>query len=766
MKRIIFFILLLSLSAAEISAQRAKGHIVAGAVLHTGDRTPVPYATVYWLRTGTYMDCTDEGLFQFTVFSDEPETLVATAVGYSTDTVTVTRETQYAEFHLKRTSEITGAVITGDGIRNLSGTTPIRTEVISAAGLCKMACCNLAESFENSASVTVGYSDAITGARQIRLLGLSGIYTTLQDENRPTMRGLAAPFGLSYVPGQWLESIQIAKGPSSVVNSSEAITGQINMEHRKPTDEKTLFANVFLSSELMTEANVASSLQLNDRWSTVLLGHFSAMPKAHDMDGDGFKDDPTRTQVNFANRWLYYVPNGPQVRFGVKALYDDRLGGSTEFRKGDENKSPEEMVSDGIWGSRIKNKEFNGYVKAGFPLNSDNSMNIAVVGDYTFHQFDSNFGIKGYDGLQNSLFANVIYQWIPNDSHRLNAGIRDSYDHFNELLTDRFTLSDKSIIGENIMDLSRSENIFDVYGEYTYSYGDILSACAGVSLDHNSIYGSNISPRLNVRYTPLEWLTIRASGGEGHRSPNIVTDNLGMMSTGRAIVINTPLDMEKAWTFGGNVTFEIPLGEPDKCYFSMDYFRTDFVSQVIMDQERTDQTGIYLYNLDGQSFTNTFQADFAVEPIERFDITATLRYTDSKVTLADKGLVERPLVSRLKAVLNLQYATRMSKWIFDFTAQLNGRARIPDFAAVRWGYNESPVYPVFFAQVTRKFKNIEVYVGGENLTNYTQAKYLNTENVIDASDPFSTSFNASSVWGPLMGIKVYAGARFTLWKKE
>jgi len=239
-----------------------------------------------------------------------------------------------------------------------------------------------------------------------------------------------------------------------------------------------------------------------------------------------------------------------------------------------------------------------------------------------------------------------------------------------------------------------------------------------------------------------------------------------MMSTGRAIVINTPLDMEKAWTFGGNVTFEIPLGEPDKCYFSMDYFRTDFVSQVIMDQERTDQTGIYLYNLDGQSFTNTFQADFAVEPIERFDITATLRYTDSKVTLADKGLVERPLVSRLKAVLNLQYATRMSKWIFDFTAQLNGRARIPDFAAVRWGYNESPVYPVFFAQVTRKFKNIEVYVGGENLTNYTQAKYLNTENVIDASDPFSTSFNASSVWGPLMGIKVYAGARFTLWKKE
>jgi len=766
MKRVLILSITLAFSILSF-AQR--GHLIEGSVFRKSDNTPVPYATVYLLETGAYMDCDEQGTFQFTVFNDSDVVLVATAVGFTTDTAVVNKSTDRVEFHLGSTSELQGALIIGNEMKDhFSKMTALKTEVITAAGLCKMACCSLAESFENSASVSVGYSDAVTGARQIRLLGLSGIYTSIQDENRPAMRGLASPFGLSYVPGQWLESIQIAKGPSSVLNSAEAISGQINLEHRKPTDEKPLYAQLLLSSELMTEANVASSLQINDKWSTVLLGHFSTMPKSHDMNDDGFRDEPLSNQVNFANRWLYYDPSGVQVRFGIKGVYDDRLGGSVDFSKGDEKRSAVELVSAGLWGSRIINKNLNGYVKAGVPLNYKNTMSLAGVVDYTYHNFDSNFGIKGYDGTQNSLFANLIYLYTPNDYHRINAGVRNQYDSFNELLCDRALVSNISypFIYECPWDISRNENNFGVYGEYTFTFRDVLSACAGFSYDHNSLFGSTVSPRVNVRYSPVDWLVIRASGGEGHRSPNVVVDNLGMLSTGRIISISENLDMERAWTYGGNVTFYIPLGEPDKCWFSMDFFRSDFISQVIADQECADQTHVMVYNLDGKSYTNTFQADFSVEPLERFDVTATFRYSDSKVTLADLGLVERPLFSRWKGVLNLQYSTRMSKWVFDFTAQLNGPARIPGFAAERWGYDQSPVYPVLFAQVTRKFKGVDVYIGGENLTNCTQAKYLNTENVIDASDPFSMSFNASSVWGPLMGIKVYAGARFTLWKKE
>lgn len=766
MKKIVIALFLITLALQSLLAQIApKSHTVNGVVYsvkNNGAKEVVPFATVYWLQSGTYMDCDVDGKFSFTVFEKADDaTLVATAIGYNTDTLVVNYNTTEVEFVLTGVNELEKAVVQARQEGSyLSKMTPVKTEVITAAGLCKMACCNLAESFENSASVTVGYSDAITGAKQIRLLGLSGIYTAMLDENRPTMRGLAAPFGLSYIPGQWLESIQIAKGPSSVVNGLEAITGQINMEHRKPTDEKPLFINLFVDNHLMTEANIASSLQLNEKWSTVTMGHYSSMPMGHDGNGDGFKDEPTSLKFNLTNRWLYYDESGMQVRFGIRALTDDRTGGMTSFKKEmrSENRADalNTMVHNGIWGSNINNKGVNAYVKIGVPLNAANTRNIAFVADYTYHQIDSYFGVKDYNGNQNSVFANLIYQEEIGDSHRINAGVRNQFDLFGETLVDQYIISQKW--NSNTYILDRKENSVGVYGEYTYTSGDKFTAVAGVSVDYNSIYGLLVAPRANIKYAFTEDIIFRASGGRGYRSPNVVVDNIGMLSTGREISIAPSLDMEDAWTYGGNITGYLPIGENRNSYLSFDYFRTDFNKQIIVDQE-LDFSKVSIYNLEGRSFTNTYQADFSVEPIERFVIVATYRYTDAKVTLAGQGLVERPMTSRYKGVLNLQYATRMNIWTFDFTAQLNGPCKLPVFM-VENGVETSPAYPVFFAQITRKFKGVDVYVGGENLTNYKQKNPI-----IGWENPYSSEFNASQVWGPILGWKVYAGMRFTLWKK-
>lgn len=723
-----------------------------------GGREGVSFATVYWVESGQYTGCDESGRFSLSR-RDGDSTLVVTAIGYARDTLCVPSSVPYVEICLSLVDNVLDeAVIVARSDANyLSRLSNVRTEVISSAGLNKMACCNLAESFENSASVSVGYSDAVTGARQIRLLGLSGIYTAMLDENRPVMRGLAAPFGLSYISGQWLESIQIAKGPSSVINGVEAITGQINVEHRKPTDEKPFFLNVFLNSMLMAEVNAASSLQIGDRWSTVLLAHASASQMAHDGDGDGFRDDPNTFQLNFANRWLYVDDSGVQLRFGVKALYDNRIGGQMGFRR---EYADSLWTGNMPWGTDITNKGLNGYVKIGIPLNADNSRNIAVVADYTYHQFDSYFGLKSFFGRQNSGFINVMYQGIPNSSHRFTFGVRNFFDGYRQVLNDGFSVTEggqrRVLRAEH--DLSRNENSLGVYGEYTYTLDERLSVVADLSLDWNNIYGLFLSPRLNLRWTPVDWLVIRASGGRGVRSPNVVTDNLGMMSTGRRIEIAGNLDIESAWTYGGNVTAYIPVGHEDNCYISLDYFRSDFTSQVIVDQEY-DPSCVSVYNLDGPSYTNTWQVDFSVEPLERFTVLATFRYTDSKVSLKEQGLVERPLVSRYKGVLNLQYATRMRLWTFDFTVQVNGPSRLPDFAVLPGESGYSPVYPVLYAQITRKFKGIDLYVGAENLTGYRQK-----HPIIEAGDPYSEGFNASVIWGPLMGVKVYAGMRLTLWK--
>lgn len=654
----------------------------------------------------------------------------------------------------------------------------IRTEVISAAGLCKMACCNLAESFENSASVTVGYSDAVTGARQIRLLGLSGTYTQMLDENRPVMRGLSAPFGLSYVPGQWLESIQIAKGSSSVINGVESMTGQINLEHRKPTDEKPLFINGVIMSDTKMDLNIASSLQMGYKWSTVILGHVSGNIITHDMNKDGFIDEPKMLQFNLANRWLYQGDNGVQIRFGVRALRDSRLGGQSLTDENGKKVMYDKNTYDirnttGIdpWGSDILNQSINGYFKIGIPLTENNSQNIALVADYNFQDLGSYFGSTQYLASQHSGFGNLLYQNEINESHKFTVGLSATLDRYIEDFN-RTVFHEAKYENSTFSGITNLLNA-GVFGEYTFHAGEKFSAIAGLRGDWYYKAGFRVSPRLTLKYAPIEEIVIRANGGRGLRRATPLVDNIGVFSTGKLFKGNFNEHLlEDAWTFGGNITYYIPVGASSNTYLSFDYFRTQFAQQMIVDYEHFANV-IDFYSLDSKrSYTNSYQLDFNIEPIERFTITATFRYTDAKVELADRGLVEKPMTSRYKGVLNLQYATRLNKWIFDFTASVNGPCRVYDFMKGMSGIKEkngnfySPVYPLLYAQITRRFKGWDVYVGVENITNFRQKDVI-CGSVKDNGivNPRQPSFDASCVWGPLMGIKANAGFRFTLWKK-
>ncbi|MEG0891005.1 MAG: TonB-dependent receptor [Bacteroidales bacterium] len=784
MKKIYLLFIFMCALCVYAGAQEFKGKIFFNT---NGKQEPASFASVAWIEGKSSIEANENGEFNFKVKKGKDVTLIASFIGYSKDTIQVLKNgtNLYPNggivFNLKDENELNALVVTGKQEANyLSKMTPVRTEVISAAGLCKMACCSLAESFENSASVSVGYSDAVTGAKQIRLLGLSGSYTQMLDENRPVMRGMASPFGLSYIPGQWLESIQIAKGPSSVINGLEAITGQINMEHRKPTAENPLFVNLFVNSNLRTEANVASSLQLNNKWSTVIMGHASVDAKKHDANDDGFRDEPLTRQFNFDNRWLYVATSGLQVRFGAKFLNDQRIGGQMDYKKGMNDRIMElanssvydngvgEAYNKGIWGSEIHNTGVDSYLKVGIPLNEDKSKNVAFVADYSYYKMNSSFGIKDYGGHQNTGFFNAMFQDEINESHKFTAGLSYHYDNIDENLIDRVVAGAKSnetpgkSMLTNYINLGRVESVGGVYGEYTYTLNDKITAVVGARVDYSSLNGWMFAPRANVKYSFTPQSVFRLTAGRGYRTPNIVADNLGVLSTGRAIKIEEEIKVEDAWTFGGNFTQYFKLGASENSYISFDYFRTSFNNQMVVDwdknyrdNENIVSNSVSLYNCKGRSFTDTYQIDLSLEPFERFTTMLTFRYTNAKVDMDNQGLVDRPLTSRYKGVINLQYATRMSKWVFDFTAQLNGPSVKPKFL----GGGESSVYPMLYAQVTRKFKGFEVYIGGENLTNYMQdSPILNTDK------PFSTNFNASMIWGPLMGTMVYAGMRFTLWK--
>lgn len=767
-----------------------------GRVIDADTEQPLIGATLYWQNTSAGATTSADGSFTLRRVAGF-DTLVVEYLGYDTQTIDIDRDTADIVVELKASAVDIDAVVIESAQRGnyakQSGIT--RQEQISFAGLCKMACCSLAESFENSASVTVGYSDAISGARQIKMLGLAGTYTQILDENRPIMQGAGAAYGLSYTPGMWLNSIQVSKGVASVTAGHEAITGQINLEHRKPTDDERFFLNLYFDSELRPEINVSSAIPLtkDKSLSTVIMAHGSLDTATHDMNNDGFADMPKANQVNVANKWLWQTPNGTQLRWGWKYVQENRVGGQMNYKKD----MYEQMLADPLntpYGSKIYNRNINAYAKLGLPVGPERTFtgdmadavqnNFAMIFDYDNYLTDSYFGLNTVDVKENTFRFSGTYAHYFSQRSSLNVGASvyarmagNNYVQENPLWANKVNTlwqGDATIVEPGI------------FAEYTYNIEEKFSLVVGLRGDYSAVMGDYyiqnkdansrflITPRSHIRWSITPRTTLRASAGLGSRRQNLVTDNIWMMTTSRDIRFKDGFvakgdDMEQALTVGGSLSQTFRLAQDDQATISFDYFRSQFFNTMVFDQETADNS-ILIYNTKGKSFTDNYQIDFNWTPFRGFDLFATFRYTNAKMTLERDGksyLVERPLTSRYKGLINIQYAVR--RWVFDATAQLNGPVRLPQLdgnidAAIN-APQTSPIYPMFFAQVSYKISNLTLYVGCENIANYIQGRkeHGNKPIIMEGANAYEPGFNSSMVWGPLMGRKFYIGLRFNLY---
>ena len=759
---------------------------LTGKVIDAESGQPLIGASLYWKNTTAGASTTLDGTFSIKRVAGF-ETLVVDYLGYDIAEMLIEDKHQNNITIELRPSAvgIDEVVVEGQQRGNYAKTGGImRQEQISFAGLCKMACCSLAESFENSASVTVGYSDAISGARQIKMLGLAGTYTQILDENRPIMQGAGAAYGLSYTPGMWLNSIQVSKGVASVTAGHEAITGQINLEHRKPTDDERLFLNLYFDSELRPEINISSAIPLtkDKSLSTVIMAHGSMHPMSHDNNGDLFVDMPKSDQINIANKWLWQNAGGVQLRWGWKVVNENRLGGAEGYKAD----MYEQMISDPLntlYGSKIHNRNINAYVKLGIPVGYERTFtgdpndavqnNVAMILDYDNYLTDSYFGINTVDVIENAFRFNATYAHYFTQRSSLNVGASAYLRMMNNNYLQQHVVDAKPAKAWDFMGKSLLAEP-GLFAEYTYNIEEKFSLVVGLRGDYSTIAGDYyytpenrgevlITPRSHIRWSITPRTTLRASAGMGYRRQNLVTDNIWMMTTSRDIRFDgLNNDMEAAATFGGSIAQTFHLAGDDQATISFDYFRTQFFNTMVFDQETADNS-ILIYNSHGRSFTDNYQIDFNWTPFRGFDLFATFRYTNAKMTLErgdDSYLVERPLTSRFKGLINIQYA--VGRWVFDATAQLNGPMRLPeldgDLAKAQSDPELSPIYPMFFAQVSYKISNLTIYAGCENIGNYKQP-----HPIVGADAPYAPGFNSSMVWGPLTGVKGYVGIRLNIY---
>lgn len=700
-------------------------------------KLPLPGANVYWEGTSHGTATDPDGKFSIHLHGSGPQRLVFSYVGYVNDTVEIRKGKVQIEVIMAQNKTLQEIEIMERGSgAHISRAAAIATQQITIGELKKAACCNLSESFETNASVDVNYSDAITGAKQIKLLGLAGKYSQMQTENIPNLRGLAAAYGLLYIPGTWMESIQVSKGTASVKNGYESVTGQINVEYKKPDNEEMLFLNLFANQAGRLEGNINSSIRVSPKWNTAVFGHVSNQSTKQDHNHDGFLDDPMFTQVNLFNRWNYYSDK-MEGMFGVKFLNEDRRGGQMAYY------DPDEPGNSGYYGTKVNTNRFEAFSKTGFFLNRPES-SIGWINSYIYHDMNSFFGLNTYDAREHNLYSNLMLQtYIRNTAHTVTTGLSYVLDSFDENLNDSA--------------FQRTEHTPGVFAEYSWVVPEKFTLLAGIRGDYNSLFGFFLTPRLHLKYAITRQTVIRASVGRGSRSANVIAENLSYLTTSRYFAFTQKLRMEQAWNYGINLTQYVDiLGR--ELSINAEYYRTDFTSQVIVDKEQ-DLDRILVYNLDGPSFANTWQVEMKYELVRRMDVTLAFRYNDVKISYLD-GLKSEPLVNRYKGLVSASYATNLNKWQFDVTAQFNGPSRLPSTEALPENHRMraySPFHTLLNAQVTKFFKRWEIYLGGENLTNYTQ-----DHPIIAAEDPFGPHFDASNIWGPVSGVKIYAGVRFLL----
>jgi len=701
-------------------------------------KEPLPGANVHWAGTDTGTATDKDGKFYIEFLGEKDTILVISYIGYQSDSIQIPQGQADIEIELRIDNTLKEVVITNKASgAYVSRLDPIYTQNITGAELQRAACCNLSESFETNASVDISYSDAVTGAKQIQLLGLRGIYSQLMTENMPNLRGLATSFGLGYIPGTWMESIQVSKGTSAVVNGFESIAGQINIEYLKPDEAEKLLLNAYANMNGKIEGNAVSAIKINDRWSTAIFLHGENLSKKVDDNDDSFLDLPLTRQINFFNRWMYDIPHKLRTQFGLKILDENRIGGQKDFST--------DMVRDtnNPYGININTRRYEGFWKGGIVFKRQ-STSLGMLQSFTHHKQESYFGLNDYDAEENSYYLNLIFQsYIANSQHNFSTGASFELSNYIEHLNDSA--------------FSRYERVPGVFFQYTYTLGEKLTVIAGLRGDYHNIYGAFLTPRLHVKYNLTETTILRASAGIGYRTANIIAENNTMLATSRRLFITEEPKQEAATNLGINLTqYFTLLGK--ELRLSGEVYHTSFQNQVILDFDK-DPQAIYVYNLDGRSYSNAYQVEASYELINRLDLTLAFRYNDVKMT-TDDILQYKPLLNRYKGLINLSYATNLNKWQFDFTTQFNGSSRIPGTDTNPLEYqrdNTSPAYTIINAQVSKFFKKWSIYLGGENLTNYRQ-----NDPIIAADQPFGKYFDSSLIWGPVSGINIYAGIRYTL----
>lgn len=735
--RIIILCLLFYLSI-RTNAQTLQGRIFG---IADTLREPIPHAIVTWLRTSVAIETDSLGGFELSLEGITDKRLVINSEGYLSDTILVTGE-GFQTIDLKMDITQLEAVVIRTKHKSV-----IKTETIDKEELQKSACCDLAGCFETQATVQPMTTNIITNSKELRILGLSGIYNQVLVDGMPLVQGLSYTYGISGIPGTLVKNIYVAKGANSVLQGFESIAGSINVVLKEPDQTDKVFLNAYVNSFWEKHLNANFSKRWK-KWSSLLAFHTVQPASKFDRDQDAFLDVPKLTRYMLYNKWKYSHEDslGWSTLIGLRYLSEHRLGGQLTFTESQKG-------STAVYGQTVGIGQPELYTKTGYRLGENQK--ITLIASSFFQDQNSFFGTIGYKAQQYNAYANVQYELKWRYNHELKTGASLRFLNLEEnVFFSKGDMINRTYGGKHL----KTETIPGIFAENNFKWrGGKIAWITGARLDHHNRFGLFFTPRTQLKYELRETTVARLSAGTGWRTVNLFSENINLLASSRDVLITEQLKPEQAFNWGINLGEDIDY-ENLSGVISLDLYQTRFINQIFPDYDR-DPTKAYIGNYAGTSVSNAFQVESNLKFYKRF--TAKLAYTFLDVYRMENGIKNTlPFNAKHKVLGSFSYMPITKSWHVDANVHWYGRQRLPSTLSnptelQRPGQSEP--YTIVSMQFTKVWNKLEIYLGCENIFDFRQLRPI-----LGWQNPFSPYFDSSFAWGPTRGRELYAGIRYII----
>ena len=722
---------------------------VNGRVLNSNG-IAVSKATIYAAQLKISTQSDSSGTFSLSIPENLPYWFFVKHPDYSLDSFLI--NTTSPILTLRSLQVVEGAKVSTGNQRftSLIGNQTIKTEIITSGELKKAACCDLAGCFETQGTVQPMTTNIITNAKELRILGLSGVYNQVLIDGIPLIQGLSYTYGISSIPGTLVDNIFVSKGTTSVLQGFESMVGQINVIPKNPDKSEKLLINVYVNSFGENHYNF-NFKHGKGKWRNLVAGQVVQPAQKWDRDKDNFLDLPQLRRYMLYDKIQYGNENKPGISstIGIKLLSENRSGGQWQYNQ------KTDTGSTSVYGQSVKYLQGELYSKTSLMLKNGNK--FALMAATLQHQQNSWFGTVYYKARQYSSYANLQYEhtWR---NHDFKSGVSFRQLNINENIRFSDTSLKRTYQGQYLKD----EIIPGLFAENTFKWrADIITLITGLRIDHHNQFGWMATPRMMLKYDISENSILRTSAGSGWRTVNLFSENNALMASSRNIVFKEALQPEKSINWGINY-FKKLKAKKLEGYFTIDFYQTRFQNQFFPDYD-SDPRLAYIGNFTGKSVANGFQTDLNIKLYKIIEVKAAYNYLDVfRVNNAVK--TQLPFNAKHKFLMAISYLPKNKKWRSDLNIHWFGKQRLPNTDQNPDIYRQAPwskAYTTFNLQFTRSWKKLELYGGAENIFDYRQL-----QPIVSWQNPFSPYFDTSFNWGPTRGRELYIGVRYKPFEKS